>query len=80
MFTGREPKPGQRPELVNLTLREVEVLELIARGYLYKEVAHRLGISVKTVELHVSSVLRKLNLTNRHQPARWAAHQRLVDP
>jgi DNA-binding NarL/FixJ family response regulator len=72
---GREPDP----ELDQLTPREVEVLELIARGYLYKEVAHRLGISTRTIETHVSTVLRKLHLSNRHQLARWAVQRRLVD-
>jgi DNA-binding NarL/FixJ family response regulator len=67
------------PELASLTPREREVLTLIARGYLYKEVALDLGISVKTVEHHVSAVLRKLQLTNRHQLSRWAAERRLVD-
>jgi DNA-binding NarL/FixJ family response regulator len=65
------------PELASLTPRECEVLRLIARGYLYKEVALDLEISVKTVEHHVSAVLRKLQLTNRHQLSRWAAERRL---
>jgi len=55
-----------------LTPREREVLQLIARGYLYKEVARRLGISVKTVEAHVGAVLRKLQLSSRHELTRWA--------
>jgi len=59
-------------ELDELTPREREVLQLIARGYLYKEIAARLDISVKTVESHVSSVLRKLQLSNRHELTRWA--------
>ena len=67
------------PELSSLTPREREVLQLIARGYLYKEVGAELGISPKTVEHHVSAVLRKLQLTNRHQLSRWAAEHRLVD-
>jgi DNA-binding NarL/FixJ family response regulator len=62
-----------------LTPREREVLRLIARGYLYKEVGLELGISPKTVEHHVSAVLRKLQLTNRHQLSRWATQRRLVD-
>jgi DNA-binding NarL/FixJ family response regulator len=66
-------------ELATLTPREREVLRLIARGYLYKEVALELEISPKTVEHHVSSVLRKLQLTNRHQLSRWATQRRLVD-
>jgi DNA-binding NarL/FixJ family response regulator len=67
------------PELDQLTPREREVLRLIARGYLYKEVALRLGISQKTVEAHVSSVLRKLQLSTRHELSRWAVERRLVD-
>jgi DNA-binding NarL/FixJ family response regulator len=67
------------PELARLTAREREVLRLIARGYLYKEAGLELGISPKTVEHHVSSVLRKLQLSNRHQLSRWAARRRLVD-
>jgi DNA-binding NarL/FixJ family response regulator len=55
------------------------VLRLIARGYLYKEVALELGIAPKTVEHHVSSVLHKLQLSNRHQLSRWATRRRLVD-
>jgi DNA-binding NarL/FixJ family response regulator len=66
------------PELAQLTMREREVLHLIARGYLYKEVALELGISTKTVESHVSAVLRKLQLSNRHQLSRWAAERRLL--
>jgi DNA-binding NarL/FixJ family response regulator len=67
------------PELDLLTAREKEVLRHIARGYLYKEIALRLNISQKTVEAHVSAVLRKLQLSNRHQLSRWAAERRLVD-
>jgi DNA-binding NarL/FixJ family response regulator len=67
------------PELDSLTARETEVLRHIARGYLYKEIALRLNISQKTVEAHVSAVLRKLQLSNRHQLSRWAAERRLVD-
>ena len=67
------------PELDQLTAREREVLRLIARGYLYKEIALRLGISAKTVEAHVSAVLRKLQLSNRHELSRWAVERRLVD-
>jgi DNA-binding NarL/FixJ family response regulator len=65
------------PELDQLTTREREVLRYIARGYLYKEIALRLGISVKTVEAHVSAVLRKLQLSNRHELSRWAVERRL---
>ena len=66
------------PELDQLTDREREVLRLIARGYMYKEIAHRLGISAKTVEAHVSAVLRKLQLSSRHELSRWALERRLV--
>jgi len=66
------------PELDQLTNREREVLRLIARGYTYKEIARELYISVKTVETHVSSVLRKLQLSTRHQLTRWAAERRLT--
>jgi DNA-binding NarL/FixJ family response regulator len=61
-----------------LTPREREVLRLIARGYAYKEVARELFISVKTVETHVSAVLRKLQLSSRHELTRWASDRRLV--
>jgi DNA-binding NarL/FixJ family response regulator len=67
------------PELDQLTPREREVLRHIARGYLYKEIAARLGISVKTVEAHVSTVLRKLQLSSRHELSRWAVERRLID-
>jgi DNA-binding NarL/FixJ family response regulator len=70
--------PPIDPELDQLTQREREVLRLIARGYAYKEIAKELFISVKTVETHVSSVLRKLQLSNRHELSRWAAARRLV--
>ena len=63
------------PELDRLTAREREVLRHIARGYLYKEIAVRLGISTKTVEAHVSAVLRKLQLSNRHELSRWAVQR-----
>lgn len=66
------------PELDSLTPREQEVLRQIARGYQYKQIATRLSISVKTVETHVSSVLRKLQLSNRHELARWASDRRIV--
>ena len=65
-------------ELDELTPREREVLQLIARGYMYKEIAARLHISVKTVESHVSSVLRKLQLSTRHELTRWASQHRLI--
>ncbi|HYU49726.1 MAG TPA: response regulator transcription factor [Candidatus Limnocylindria bacterium] len=66
------------PELDQLSPREREVLRYIARGYAYKEVAHELGISVKTVETHVSAVLRKLQLSSRYELSRWAADHSLV--
>ena len=65
-------------ELDELTAREREVLQLIARGYRYKEIAARLHLSVKTVESHVSNVLRKLQLSSRHELTRWAAERRLI--
>jgi DNA-binding NarL/FixJ family response regulator len=78
-FAGPAPTGGRDadPELDQLTAREREVLRHIARGYLYKEIALRLGISAKTVEAHVSAVLRKLQLSNRHELSRWAAERRL---
>ena len=66
------------PELDELTTREREVLRFIARGYTYKEIARELTISVKTVESHVSSVLRKLQLSNRYDLTRWATDRRLI--
>ena len=66
------------PELDQLTVREKEVLRLLARGYSYKEIARQLAISIKTVETHASAVLRKLQLTNRHQLSQWATDRRLV--
>jgi DNA-binding NarL/FixJ family response regulator len=71
-------KPSFDPELDQLTSREREVLRLIAQGYTYKEIARELFISVKTVESHVSSVLRKLQLSSRHQLTRWATERRLA--
>jgi DNA-binding NarL/FixJ family response regulator len=65
-------------ELDRLTQREREVMRLIARGYAYKEVAKELYLSVKTVETHVSAVLRKLQLSNRYELTRWAADRRLL--
>jgi DNA-binding NarL/FixJ family response regulator len=72
------PPPAYDEELDQLTPREREVLRHIARGYMYKEIAQRLGISVKTVEAHVSAVLRKLQLSSRHELSRWAVQRRLV--
>jgi DNA-binding NarL/FixJ family response regulator len=66
------------PELDQLTPREQQVMRFIARGYTYKEVATELTISIKTVETHVSAVLRKLQLSNRHELARWANDRRIV--
>jgi DNA-binding NarL/FixJ family response regulator len=78
---GSDPQGAtvEDPELDQLTPREREVLRHIARGYMYKEVAQRLGISVKTVEAHVSAVLRKLQLSSRHELSRWAVQRRLVN-
>jgi DNA-binding NarL/FixJ family response regulator len=76
---GATPEPSE-DDLDQLTAREREVLQLIARGYMYKEIAHRLSISAKTVEAHVSAVLRKLQLSSRHELSRWAVERRLVDP
>jgi DNA-binding NarL/FixJ family response regulator len=70
--------PSDDHELDQLTPREREVLRHIARGYMYKEVAQSLGISVKTVEAHVGAVLRKLQLSSRHELSRWAVQRRLV--
>ena len=70
--------PPSDPELDRLTRRERDVLRLLARGYAYKEIAGELFISVKTVETHVSSVLRKTQLSNRYELSRWASDRRLV--
>ncbi len=78
-FAGQIPEAEVDPDLDQLTLREREVLRLIARGYLYKEIALELSISPKTVEAHVSAVLRKLQLSNRHELSRWAVERRLLD-
>ena len=77
-FTRNPEAAVSDPELDQLTAREKEVLRLLARGYAYKEIASRLFISVKTVETHVSSVLRKLQLSNRYELSRWATDRRLV--
>jgi DNA-binding NarL/FixJ family response regulator len=78
-FAGGLPAVGSDdPELDQLTTREKEVLRHIARGYTYKEIASRLHISVKTVETHVSAVLRKLQLSNRHELTAWAAGRDLL--
>jgi DNA-binding NarL/FixJ family response regulator len=70
--------PISDPELDLLTPRERDVLRLLARGYAYKEIAAELFISVKTVETHVSSVLRKTQMSNRYELSRWATDRRLV--
>jgi DNA-binding NarL/FixJ family response regulator len=76
-FAGEVPQPID-PEIDQLTPREREVLRHIARGYSYKEVGRSLHISVKTVETHVSAVLRKLQLSSRHELTRWATDRRLI--
>ena len=76
-FAGEAPQPID-PELDLLTARERETLRYIARGYTYKEVASELHISVKTVETHVSAVLRKLQLSNRYELTRWASERQLI--
>ncbi|MFG1927982.1 response regulator [Cryptosporangium sp. NPDC048952] len=77
-FTQRPETVVRDPELDLLTNREREVLRLLARGYAYKEIASELFISVKTVETHVSSVLRKLQMSNRYELSRWAVDRRLI--
>jgi DNA-binding NarL/FixJ family response regulator len=76
-FAGEEPPPID-PEVDQLTPREREVLRYIARGYTYREIASELHLSVKTIETHVSSVLRKLQLSNRRELTRWATERRLA--
>jgi len=84
-FAGSPPAPPATPDadaeadLDQLTPREREVLQHIARGYMYKEIALRLGISAKTVEAHVSAVLRKLQLSSRHELSRWAVQRKMID-
>ncbi len=77
-FSGSVDMAAVDEELDRLSAREREVMKLIARGYSYKEVARELFISIKTVETHVSSVLRKLQLSNRHQLTKWATDRHLV--
>jgi len=77
-FAGAIDMPAIDSDLDRLSPREREVMRLIARGYAYKEVAKELFISVKTVETHVSHVLRKLQLSSRHELTRWAADRRLL--
>ncbi|MBI4933654.1 MAG: response regulator transcription factor [Actinobacteria bacterium] len=76
-FSGQVPATSD-PELDLLTTREQEVMRLIARGYTYREVASSLHLSVKTVETHVSAVLRKLQLSNRKELTAWASTRRLL--
>ncbi|WP_344172733.1 response regulator transcription factor [Pilimelia columellifera] len=77
-FAAPAATPLLDPELDQLTNRERDVLRLLARGYAYKEIAKELFISVKTVETHASNVLRKLQMSNRHELTRWAATRRIV--
>jgi DNA-binding NarL/FixJ family response regulator len=77
-FSGDPPTTVSDPQLDQLSPREREVMRLIARGYTYKEIARRLTLSVKTVESHVSAVLRKLQLSSRHELTRWATDRRLI--
>ena len=77
-FAGEVPPSVADPEMEQLTPREREVMRLIARGYTYKEIARRLSLSIKTVETHVSAVLRKLQLSSRHELTRWATDRRLI--
>ncbi len=78
-FSGDPPAEAlSDPQLDQLSPREREVMRLIARGYTYKEIARRLSLSVKTVETHVSAVLRKLQLSSRHELTRWATDRRLI--
>jgi DNA-binding NarL/FixJ family response regulator len=78
---GAAPEPAEEavdPGLDLLSAREREVMQLLARGYTYREIGSRLFISVKTVESHASNVLRKLQLSNRNELTRWAATNRLL--
>jgi DNA-binding NarL/FixJ family response regulator len=78
-FRGAPAGPSVEEEIDQLTRREREVLRLLARGYAYKEIAAELFISIKTVETHASNVLRKLQLSSRHQLTRWAADRQMLD-
>ncbi len=73
------PSPVTDDEMDRLSPREQEVLQLIARGYTYREIASRLFLSVKTIETHVSAVLRKLQLSSRHELTAWAARRNLLE-
>jgi DNA-binding NarL/FixJ family response regulator len=77
-FAGEDAAPVTDEDLDSLTPREREVLRLIARGYTYREAAQELVLSARTIETHVSSVLRKLQMSNRRELARWASARRLV--
>jgi DNA-binding NarL/FixJ family response regulator len=77
-FAGEDATPVADEDLDALTPREREVLRLIARGYTYREAAQELVMSARTIETHVSSVLRKLQMSNRRELARWASARRLV--
>ena len=77
-FAGTIEVAAVDEDLDRLTEREREVMRLIARGYSYKEVGSELFISIKTVETHMSSVLRKLQLSSRHELTRWASDRRLL--
>jgi DNA-binding NarL/FixJ family response regulator len=79
-FSAPEPSPAQDEDLQTLTPREREVLHHLARGYAYKQIGARLGISARTVESHVGAVLRKLQLSSRHEVTHWAAARGLIDP
>lgn len=75
-----DPDPAPVDPLEALTPREREVLHHLARGYAYKRIAQRLGISARTVESHVGAVLRKLQLSSRHEVSHWAASRGLIEP
>lgn len=77
-FAGEIPVSQIDPDLDLLTKREQQVMRLLARGYTYKQLAERLEISAKTVETHASSVLRKLQLSNRHELTHWAVRRHLI--
>jgi DNA-binding NarL/FixJ family response regulator len=77
-FRSAPVTPSSDPALDSLTNRERDVMRLLARGYTYREIAQELFISIKTVETHASNVLRKLQLSNRHQLTRWAADRRML--
>lgn len=78
-FSAPEPPRRDEPGLESLTVREREVLHHLARGYAYKQIGVRLGISARTVESHVGAVLRKLQLSSRHEVTHWAAARGLID-